>query len=711
MASKKLGAYICSGCAIANAVDTEQLAAAASQAGCLARKSPAFCLEDARLIRDDVAQGAVEAVVIAACSPRVNTEVFRIPGATVERVNLREQVAWSHPPNHPETQDLAADYLRMGIERARRVARPEPYVQANTRAVLVVGGGVAGVSAALSAARCGFRVVIVERQSELGGWASHFYRQFPKRFPYQAPQEITVADQARQLGALPNVTIHLSSKVESAEGEPGQFKVVVRTAEGAIEDTVGAIVAATGWQPTATAKCERYGLGVYPNVTTSLEFEGMAKRGELIRPSDRRPARRVLFLLCDGRGDDAHLPYGGNVSSLVALKQALYVRELRPDALAYVFYGDMQTPGQYEYFYRSVQGDPGVLLSQGQVERVAEDREHNLIVEVSDTALGPGATLEIDLIVLASGMTPSTADGESALGLRYLQGEGLPVTKFGFADSNFVCFPYETRRTGIYSAGAARQAMDMAAAARDGRAAALKAMQSIEKSSAGQAVHPRVGDMSYPAFFMQKCTSCGRCTQECPFGALELNEKRNPVLNPNRCRRCGICMGACPVQIISFADYSVDILSTMIKSVEIPEGDADKLRILALACENDAYPALDMAGINRLEYPASIRVIPVRCIGSVNSVLITDAVSRGFDGVALLGCKSGEDYQCHFIQGSELLEKRMANMRETLGRLMLEPERVQVVEVAISDYDKLPSVLAELAETIRQVGPNPMKGF
>jgi quinone-modifying oxidoreductase subunit QmoB len=686
MTSKKIGAYICSGCAIANAVDIVQLAEAAGQAGCLVRKSSAFCLEDAQLIRDDAATGAVDAVVVAACSPRVNTDVFRISGATVERVNLREQVAWSHAAGQSETQALALDYLRMGIARAQRVAQPRAHTQANTRAVLVVGGGVAGMSAAISAARCGFRAVIVETQSELGGWANHFYRQFPKGFPFEAPQKIDIAEQVRELEISHNVTIHRSSAVESVEGEPGRFKVVIRTAEGEIGDTVGAIVVATGWEPLEIRKYERYGLGIYPNVTTSLEFEEMAKRRELMRPSDGRKASRVLFLLCDGRDDDAHLPYGGNVSSLVALKQALYVRELNPDALAYVFYGDMQTPGQYEYFYRSVQANPGVLLSQGQVERIIEDDEHNLTVELSGTLLGRRAAFQVDLVVLASGMAPSARNGTGALGLRYLQGEGL-------------------------SAGAVRQAMDMAAAARDGRAAALKAMQSIEKSSAGQAVHPRVGDMSYPTFFMQKCTSCGRCTQECPFGALELNEKRNPVLNPNRCRRCGICMGACPVQIISFADYSVDILSAMIKSVEIPEGDDEKLRVLALACENDAYPALDMAGINRLEIPASIRVIPVRCIGSVNSILVTDAVSRGFDGVALLGCKSGEDYQCHFIHGSELLEKRMANMRETLGRLMLEPERVQVFEVAISDYDGLAAMLGRFAETVKQVGPNPMKGF
>lgn len=170
-------------------------------------------------------------------------------------------------------------------------------------------------------------------------------------------------------------------------------------------------------------------------------------------------------------------------------------------------------------------------------------------------------------------------------------------------------------------------------------------------------------------------------------------------------------MGACPVQIISFNDYSVDMLSSMIRAVDIPEGDDDKPRILVLACENDAYPALDMAGIGRLQYPSSVRVIPVRCLGSVNSILIADAVSRGFDGVALMGCQSGGDYQCHFIRGSELLQTRMTNVRETLDRLALEPERVQVMEVAISDAHRVPDLLGSFVETIKRVGPNPMKGF
>jgi quinone-modifying oxidoreductase subunit QmoB len=653
----------------------------------------------------------VDAVVVAACSGRVNRDVFRFPGALVERVNLREQVAWSQEPRHAETQVLADDHLRMGIVRAQKAKPPRPYTEANERTVLVVGGGAAGLAAALSAARSGAPVVLVEKEATLGGYAARLHRRYPSRSPWEALEAPDVATRIREVQSTPRVGVMLGARVVSVSGGPGRFAVTI-AGEGGVstEVTVGAIVLATGWRPEPPETYARYGLGRLPDVVTSLDLEAMAARGAITRPSDGSRASHVAFVVPDGPDDAPHWPYGGAVASLVALKQALYVRA-RADATAYVVYGDMQAPGQHEYFYRRVQADPGILLASGRVRGIGPARDGGLVLEVADTPLGGDLELRVDLVVLSTGMVPSTIEAAGGLGLAYLQGPGLPTTPFGFADSHFVCFPYETRRTGIYAAGTVRQAMDLAAAERDGRAAALKAMQSIEKSSAGQAVHPRVGDLSYPGFFMAQCTSCGRCTQECPFGALELDDAKHPALSPNRCRRCGICMGACPVQIISFDDYSVDMLSSMIKAVEIPEGDEAPPRVLVLACENDAYPALDMAGLQRLRTPAAIRVVPVRCLGSVNSVLIADALARGFDGVALLGCRPGEDYQCHFIRGSELLETRMDNVRETLGRLALEPERVRVMEVAISESAVLPARLTDFVAAIQAIGPNPMKGF
>jgi quinone-modifying oxidoreductase subunit QmoB len=223
------------------------------------------------------------------------------------------------------------------------------------------------------------------------------------------------------------------------------------------------------------------------------------------------------------------------------------------------------------------------------------------------------------------------------------------------------------------------------------------------------AVHPRSGDLSYPEIYFSRCTQCRRCTDECPFGAYNEDEKSYPVPVPTRCRRCGVCMGACPERIISFKNYSVDMIGTMLKKIEMPEEDEEKPRVLVFACENDAYPALDMLGMKLKKISPYIRVIPLRCLGSLNLVWIADALSTGYDGVLLFGCKYGDDYQCHFIRGSELANIRMSKISETLTRLSLEEERIRVEQLAINDWERIPEIIEEFMETIDDVGPNPFK--
>ena len=244
----------------------------------------------------------------------------------------------------------------------------------------------------------------------------------------------------------------------------------------------------------------------------------------------------------------------------------------------------------------------------------------------------------------------------------------------------------------------------------DAAGAGLKAIQCIESANRGVSVHPRSGDMTFPDFFFQRCTQCKRCTEECPFGALDDDEKGTPLPNPTRCRRCGTCMGACPERIIGFADYNIDSIGSAIKAIGVPEED-EKPRVLVLACENDAYPAFDQAALMGLTYSPFIRVIPVRCLGSVNVVWIKDALSKGVDGVLAIGCKYGDDYQCHFAKGSELFSIRADKIGEALVSLALEKERVQQVQIAIDECDKIPGIIQEFMATIEEVGPNPFKGF
>jgi quinone-modifying oxidoreductase subunit QmoB len=380
---------------------------------------------------------------------------------------------------------------------------------------------------------------------------------------------------------------------------------------------------------------------------------------------------------------------------------------------------------------------------------VAPDSDGQIGVEVQETLLGEDIKLKADLVVLATGMVPTTkvdaisepegaeadaAEGEASksageqaedgkkeaeaaepgakiLNLTYRQGTDLPSLKYGFPDSHFICFPYETRRTGIYAAGAVRAPMDLATCANDAAGAALKSIQAVEAVSRGAAVHPRAGDLSYPEFNLQKCTQCKRCTEECPFGTLDEDKKGTPLPNPLRCRRCGICFGACPERIISFKNYSVHMVSQMIKSIHVPDEFEEKPRMLAFVCENDALPAIEMAGVMRLQYNAMIRIIPLRCLGSMNAVWVSDALASGFDGVLLMGCKKGDEYQCHFVRGSELADYRMGNVREKLKQLVLEEERVELHELGIPDYRRIPEIMDNFLEVIETAGPNPYKGM
>jgi len=196
---------------------------------------------------------------------------------------------------------------------------------------------------------------------------------------------------------------------------------------------------------------------------------------------------------------------------------------------------------------------------------------------------------------------------------------------------------------------------------------------------------------------------------ECPFGAIDEDERRYPVFNESRCRRCGTCMGACPVRVISFENYSVETVGQQLKAVDMPDEFSEKPRILVLACENDAYPALDMAAQQGMQYSAFTRVIPVRCLGSVNTIWITDALNSGYDGAILMGCQKGDNYQCHFVKGSELAHMRMSKIDDTLKTLNLEQERVATYEVAITDIKRAPQLIEDMAATIEKIGMSPFK--
>jgi len=732
---KKIGVYICADCGIGQSVDIEQLIKVATKMKApVVKAHGALCLkEGVDFIKDDITKEGVNAVIIAACSPRVNYDVFNLGVPLVERINLREQVVWTHKPNDEDTQMMAEDYIRMGILKMNRIEVPEPYkAEGVTKAVLVVGGGLAGITAAKESANAGYDAFLVEKESSLGGWMSKLYKQPPTKPPYTDLEEPIINKLIEEVQQNPKIKVYTSSIIEKIEGSPGLYDVTVRQNGNTETFKAGAIVLAAGTIPYDASKLDNLGFGKYPNVITNYMMEELASKGTIARPSDQKPVKSVAFIQCAGQRDDNHLPYCSSVCCVESLKQAKYLRTQDSDSKAFIFYKDMRTPGHYEHFYKSMQNDEGVFLTKGDVLSITEDANQNLVVEVDNTLLGEKISVNVDLVVLATGMVPITSLGEEVLppgvnpgdefipyvmietdtlNLEYRQGGEVPVLINGYPDSNFICFPYETRRTGVYAAGTVRTPLDITSTIEDATGAALKAIQCIESTIRGEAVHPRAGDITYADFFMTKCTQCKRCTEECPFGAINEDEKANPIYMPTRCRRCAICLGACPERIISFKNYSVDMIGNMVKNIEVPGEEEEKPRAIVFVCENDAYPAIDMAGMNRLQFSPFVRIVPLRCIGSINLVWIADALSKGIDGVLLLGCQYGEDYQCHMATGSHLAKIRLSKVAETLDRLKLESGRVQMEQISISEYHKLPEIIDRFIEKLQDIGPNPYKGF
>ncbi len=711
-----------------------------------------LCNKDGvQLIRNDIANDGVTHVMIAACSRRAKVEAFNFNDVALTRANLREGVIWARPEGdeHQETtQEMADDYIRMSAAELRAMNPPAPSgEQGLTRRILVVGGGVTGMTAALEAALAGYEVHIVEKSGTLGGHAAGLYKRVPFRAApagtgnatnAQLPQaeEPGVDALVAQVNGHAKITVHLNSTLTKTSGAPGRFAADISTESGGTTtENFGAIIQASGFKPYDAKQLPEFAYGRSPDVVTNFELEQLAKAakgGPLKRPSDGREVKSVAFVQCAGQRSDkkGHLAYCSGFCCTESIKQAIYFKDQNPDCDATILFDDLRTPGAAgEDFYRTGQ-QKMVIFAKGKVSEVVPGTG-SLTVKFKDLILNEDTQMEADLVVLATGMVANSGpdpyalplDAEvdeqgvkqvavtidSILNLDYRQGTDLPHLKHGFVDSHFICFPYETRRTGIYAAGPVRRPMDMKQAMDDATGAAMKAIQSIENASGGSGVHPRVGDLSFPKFRKEGCTQCKRCTVECPFGAINEDEKRYPVFNESRCRRCGTCMGACPVRVISFENYSVETVGAQVKNCQIPEEFEEKPRILVLACENDAYPALDQATMSGQHISPWARVIPVRCLGSVSMSWVTDAMNSGFDGVVLMGCRRDDDYQCHFVRGSAMAAERMGKVGDTLQTLNLEPDRVVVHEVAITDIERAPRLIQDMADVIERVGLSPFK--
>ena len=595
-------------------------------------------------IRDDIEKEAVTHVMIAACSRRAKTEAFHFPTVAMARANLREGVLWAVAAGseHDEVrQEMAADYVRMGCAELKKMKVPA----GNSRRRAGIGASSSsaaassGMTAALEAARDRATTsLLVEKEAQLGGWAARLWKRVPWKAPHAEPQE-TGRRGARRRGSprIRGSACDSTRRSRETAGAPGRFRV--RVAPGAAVDhdeEVGAIVQATGFEAYDLAKLPELGGGKSPQRRRPGRTRGAGAGGERRRRSDAPTAREVksvVFVQCAGQRDESgmHLPYCSGHCCATSIKQAMYFKDANPAVDTVVLYTDLRVPGMGEDFYRRAQ-EKGVTFTKGRASAV--------------DAAGEACTVRFrDLILdeeVGARRRPGRAGDRAGrqCGRRhrpapttrrqrrsryrsstsnYRQGRDLPQLKHGFSDSHFICFPYETRRTGIYAAGPVRRPMDIAQATEDATGAALKAIQAIENAASG----PRRASALRRPLVSRSCASkAARSASAAPSSARSARSTRTRSASRcstrRRCRRCGTCMGACPVRVISFENYSVDTVGVQIKAVDMPDEFSEKPRILVLACENDAYPALDMAGHAAHTYSAFV-ARRSRCAASARS--------------------------------------------------------------------------------------------
>jgi len=434
-----------------------------------------------------------------------------------------------------------------------------------SRTILIIGGGIAGITAAVEAAEAGYEAIIIEKEPYLGGRVAQLYKYFPKLCPPYCGLEINF----RRIKDNPKIRFITMAQVETISGAPGNFEVRVlirpryvndrctacnacvavcpaerpnafnfgvgktkaiylphdmafpmkyaiddsacalsecaRCVEACAYDAIdlkmeqrtiglraGAIIIATGWKPYDASRIDNLGFGKYADVITNVMMERMAApngptRGRIVRPSNGAPVESAAFVQCAGSRDHNHLGYCSTICCLASLKQAAYLRESNPNARAHIFYIDLRTPGTYEFFAKRVLSDPLITVQKGKVAKVGQDLQSGrLVLEAEDILFARKISLQVDLLVLATGMESSlsewgknswepTDDKSASLKTPLYSRQAGPFR----VDSDWFVSP--DSQEGIFAAGCARGPFDVATSVQDASAAAAMAMEMLTR--------------------------------------------------------------------------------------------------------------------------------------------------------------------------------------------------------------------------------------
>jgi heterodisulfide reductase subunit A2 len=692
MSDARLGVFICDcGDEIASVLDLETLEreASALPGVVLARRLAYSCSPDGLAAIDSAcAESGLDRVLVAGCTPRTLQPRFRaaceragVDGCLFELVDIREGCAWVHKDEPQVATGKALDLIRMGVARlALRQAR-QPVSAEVAPDALVIGGGVTGMTAALTLANSGRQVTLVERETALGGMLRDAHTLYPTgrdATGFLSEMVDAVAHHAR-------IDVALGSQVTEVSGTAGRYMVGVNGGSRALE--VGAIIVATGahvLQPWGRFRYDGQ------RVLTQLEFER-----QLRKAAPQAPASNVVMILCAGQRDEA-VPYCSGVCCMGALNQALQIKAADPQAGVTIVFRDLYLLGEDLYTQKVLDarqaGVEFLRYAPSSPPKVTAEA-----VEVHDELSGTDRRIPYDRVVLATPLVPQSDASVLAHTLRIVQdAHGF------FPEVRLRLRPENHAERGIFVCGAAHHPTGRTEAQFQATDAAFKALR-----------YMRAGQVTSQAPFAvvdeTLCTGCGTCVEVCAFGAISMHMQEGTLalsqVDPLLCTGCGNCVVACPVKAISQRVDSDDQVLAQIEAALAPAGQNGGPRILAFGCEWSSHAAAELAGANRLGYPADTRLIRVRCSARIDPIHVLWALFSGADGVFLGACPPGD---CHYVNGNLYARQRFETLRNMLAESGFDPRRVCLEWITPDDPHDFVRKITAFTKLVRALGPSPV---
>jgi heterodisulfide reductase subunit A len=480
-------------------------------------------------------------VVVASCTPRTHEPLFRetceeagVNKYLFEFANIRDQCSWVHMKEKEKATEKAKDLVRMAVAKAALLEPQKEMTSEVIPSAAVIGGGIAGMTAALSLANRGFEVHLVEKESQLGGILLSLYKLFPTgedSFESLMPKIDAVNKNEK-------IKIYTDAVVKEVKGYIGNYEIKIKKREEEREIKVGTIIVATGATELIPHGFYRY--DEYDNVITQMELEKMLKEKNVDRFYDS-----VVMIQCVGaRGQ--YVTYCSKICCMVAIKNAIIIKETCPDADVYILHNDIQTYGaEYEEYYKKAR-DMGVFFVRYPAERrpeVSKSVDEELHVRVCHERLGIEMDIKADLVVLSTPLVQNP-DAEN---LSRLLKVPLGQDKF-FFEAHVKLRPVDFATDGIYLCGTAHGPEDIAGSVAQAYAAASHASIPLEKRFVQAEAITSVVDE-------ERCIGCGVCESVCPYGAIEVVENIAKVTEV-KCKGCGCCGSSCIKRAITMRHFS-----------------------------------------------------------------------------------------------------------------------------------------------------------